>query len=458
MLQELIDAARPGDVLQLEPGDYVGNFKLNKSGITILGAGELPNRRVRPSDTQTRIVSPNTAPALEFEQGVEDVTCQLVEITSPVYNFDLIRIGSLSETDPGRQPRNILFDRIYLHGDPVLGAKRGAMISASDVTFQHSHVSDFKAKGQDTMGFAVCNSPEPGNLKWINDYVEAAGYPIIFGGCNFKLPDMLPSDVIVRGNHFHRPLSWQTEGYSVKNLFEIKNGRRVVVEGNIFENNWASSQTGFAILFTAKPGGIRADGSPFSEISDVAFRNNLVLNSTSGMNIAAGSGVLRNLKIENNKFENVPQRLFQVLGNIDGFRLTNNTALETAVNAILTSGAGYSATNAVIMRNLLAMGSYGVKGSGMKTGLKTIESYFPGAQFTENALIGGDAAAYPPGNVFDLQPGYGADENALNAAIAAARSGELPATEEPLPGEPAMTDSEVLRETLRLVRGLAGRK
>ena len=38
--------------------------------------------------------------------------------------------------------------------------------------------------------------------------------------------------------------------WSVKNLFELKNARNVVIEANIFENHWKESQPGYAIVFT----------------------------------------------------------------------------------------------------------------------------------------------------------------------------------------------------------------
>ena len=38
----------------------------------------------------------------------------------------------------------------------------------------------------------------------------------------------------------------------MKNLFELKNAQRVLIESNVFEYNWAESQNGFAILFTPR--------------------------------------------------------------------------------------------------------------------------------------------------------------------------------------------------------------
>ena len=62
----------------------------------------------------------------------------------------------------------------------------------------------------------------------------------------------------------------------MKNLFELKNARRVLIEGNVFENNWAHAQNGTAILFTVR----NQDGkAPWSAVQDVTMINNLLRNS-----------------------------------------------------------------------------------------------------------------------------------------------------------------------------------
>ena len=38
----------------------------------------------------------------------------------------------------------------------------------------------------------------------------------------------------------------------VKNLLELKNARRVTIDGNLFEYSWSSGQAGYAIVFTPR--------------------------------------------------------------------------------------------------------------------------------------------------------------------------------------------------------------
>jgi hypothetical protein len=61
--------------------------------------------------------------------------------------------------------------------------------------------------------------------------------------------------------------------WTVKNLFELKNAKNVVVDGNLLENNWTDAQTGYAVLFTVR----NQDGSaPWSTVEAITFTNNIV--------------------------------------------------------------------------------------------------------------------------------------------------------------------------------------
>lgn len=56
--------------------------------------------------------------------------------------------------------------------------------------------------------------------------------------------------------------------WAVKNLFELKNARRVTIEFHVFENNWANAQMGYAILFTPRN---QNGGCNWCVVEDVTF-------------------------------------------------------------------------------------------------------------------------------------------------------------------------------------------
>src|SRR5260370_8859137 len=105
-------------------------------------------------------------------------------------------------------------------------------------------------------------------------------------------------------------------------LFRSKNAQRVLVDGNIFENNWLQAQNGYAILFTVR----NQDGTaPWSVVQDVTFTRNIVRHTASGANILGQdnnfpSQQTNRILIKGNLFDDVDAtrrggdgRLYQVL-------------------------------------------------------------------------------------------------------------------------------------------------
>ena len=110
-------------------------------------------------------------------------------------------------------------------------------------------LADFKEVGADSQALAGWNGPGP--FKIVNNYLEGAGENLMFGGSDPSIVNLVPSDIEIRHNHFSKPLSWRVEDPSyagtpwmVKNLLELKNARRVLIEGNLFEHSWRHAQGG----------------------------------------------------------------------------------------------------------------------------------------------------------------------------------------------------------------------
>src|SRR5205807_5782910 len=61
-----------------------------------------------------------------------------------------------------------------------------------------------------------------------------------------------PSDLELRGNYIYKPVAWRTQSWSVKNILELKNAQRVVIDGNVLEHHWPAAQAGFSVLFTPR--------------------------------------------------------------------------------------------------------------------------------------------------------------------------------------------------------------
>jgi len=426
-LQAALNAARPGDAITLPPGaSYRGPFTLpRKTGddwivVRTADAVGLPpaGTRVTPADAarMPRLES-SAGPAIETAPGAHHFRFVGIEVrpTKGTFLYNLVQLGD-RETRAEDTPHHIIFDRCYLHGDREKGTRRGIALNSRHTAVIDSVLVDFKEGGADTQ--ALCGWNGPGPFAIINNYLEAGGENIMFGGATPAIPDLVPSDIEIRRNHFTKPLAWkagtpeyQGTSWTVKNLFELKNARRVLVDGNLFEHNWAQAQTGFAILYTVR----NEDGKvPWAAVEDVTFTNNVVRGVGAGVNILGRdggppgrSGLTRRLQIANNLFEDVGKGwggsgiLFQVLEGASDVVIEHNTALQSGA-IIMAEGTPHE--RFVFRDNIVLHNEYGINGSGTATGSSTLQTFFPNAMVKGNVIVGGAAARYPAGNAFPANP------------------------------------------------------
>ena len=300
-LQDAIDVAQLGDTIVVEAGaTFKGPFTLPKK----TGTGWLtirtstPDKQFPPPGTR---VAPSHAPLMPkliswkgegvvlAERGAHHYRFIGIEVapSEGSYLYSLMWFGTNRERTVEELPHHIIVDRCYLHGDPKKGSRRGVALNGRHLAVVDSYLSEFKEVGGDSQ--AILGWGGAGPFKISNNYLEGAGENIMFGGGDPYIKDLVPSDIEVRGNHLVKPLRWKKNepGYegtqwSVKNLFELKNARRVIVDGNVMEHSWEEAQTGFAVLFTVR----NQDGNaPWSVVEDVQFVNNIVRHSGSGITL-----------------------------------------------------------------------------------------------------------------------------------------------------------------------------
>jgi cellulose synthase/poly-beta-1,6-N-acetylglucosamine synthase-like glycosyltransferase len=421
-LQTVLDAARPGDAILLAPGvEFRGPFRLRafegEGWVVIrpdLPDGELPpaGQRVAPSQfsRMPRLTS-MSGTVIEADKGAHHIRLIGVDIAPARGAFlkSLIDLGS-SMTDLASLPHDIIIDRCYVHGDPKNGSRRGIALNSKRTAIVDSYFTDFKEVGADTQAIAGWNGPGPFTI--VNNQLEAAGENVMFGGADPAIHDLVPSDITIARNVFRKPLRWKADradfegtDWAVKNLFELKNARRVLVEGNLFEHNWPQAQNGFAILFTVRN---QDGGAPWSVVEDVTFAGNVVRHVGAGVNILGHddnhrSGQTSRIVIRDNVFADVGGawghgRLFQILDGTRDIVIDHNTAFQSG--SMLFGGDGRPHTNFVFQNNIAHAGASGVSGSGTGEGLPALQKYFPGAKIRRNLLIGGDRNCFPADNYF----------------------------------------------------------
>src|SRR5437867_6955550 len=316
--QAALNAAQPGDVITLQAGaTFTGPFTLpNKTGtgwITVRTSApdsSLPpaGTRVTPSYVAVMpkiVVGAGSGGAIQGASGAHHFRLIGLEVmpVSGAMTFGLVELGSGSDTSTATLPHDIIVDCCYIHGLPGQAAGRGVVLNGRWLAVIDSYLDDLKDQTQDAQAIEGWNGPGP--FKIVNNFLEATGENVMFGGADPSIVNLVPSDIEIRHNYFFKPTSWRGVLAAVKNLFELKNARRVLVEGNIFENNWQAAQGGWAIQFTVR----NQDGTaPWSTIEDVTFQKNLVRHSGSGVNILAAddpnpSQTMKRVLLRDNLFD-----------------------------------------------------------------------------------------------------------------------------------------------------------
>src|SRR5262249_34047271 len=193
-----------------------------------------------------RLRSPNLSPALQTAAGARGWRIALVELQATAdERGTIVALGDASRAqhDLSSVPSRIALDRLYIHGDPQRGQRRGVALNSSSTTITGCYISEIKSIGADSQAIAGWNGP--GDYVIENNYLEAAGENIMFGGGDPAIPDLVPTRIVIKDNVLSKPLAWREPGappWQVKNLVELKNARQGVLEHHLKERSWPHAQ------------------------------------------------------------------------------------------------------------------------------------------------------------------------------------------------------------------------
>ncbi len=447
-LQKAINDSKSGTILVLDAGaEFKGSFNLPKKDgnewiiIRSSEIGLLPpsNTRIDPSYSKhmPKIITTNKSgiPAIYTSHQAHHYRFIGIEITadtSVINSYGLVLLGggynSTVQNDTLLEPYQIIIDQCYIHGHSKADImKFGVRLDCKEAAILNSYLSDFHSIGFDAQAISGINGSGP--FKIINNYLEASGENILFGGAAADIKNLVPSNIEILNNYLFKPLSWKTDHpnyqgkhWTIKNLFELKTGRKILFEGNILENSWADlpiGQSGYAIVLTVR----NENGqSPQADVSDVTIRNNIIRHCGSGISISGKddnnfpSNTSMRIRIENNLFEDINGDKFgdlNIYGPNDGIFIKQGKPTDITINHNMVFQTGAiswlydTCTSIKITNNIfncaLSKGGYqGIYGPGFaRGGSKVMERYLPNIKdnlynFHSNVFISGDSLNYLP--------------------------------------------------------------
>jgi hypothetical protein len=437
--QSAINAATCGDTIILAAGStYSGNFTIpatsctsNSGWIEIVSSGVagLPasGNRVSPSNAANMptISTPNVSPALAFLPGSNHWRIIGCEITTSYAGSNtlywLIGMGLQSDnstwvTTIAQLPAFIILDRTYVYGSPVTPIQHGIYANTQAFALVDSYCDEIVDSGADAQCVVSVNGNGPFLIQ--NNFLQASGENILFGGADPAIKNLIPSDIAIIGNLIQKNTAWRGLVSDVKNLLELKNAQRVLVDGNVMQYTWTGAQYEAIIYRSVNQSG----ACTWCSVLDVTTTHNIISHAPVALVLAPIQGPVSTndsvptgrVLFQNNLITDIDKNTWgggyygyvfiidtNDPPNMHDVILDHNTAfVDNAAMDLNYTNSGDQVTNAQLTNNLLDQGTGGyVSQAGAP-----VSSFFNGTYiFNDMALLNSTrtSAGYPSG-----YPGY----------------------------------------------------
>lgn len=420
-ITDALDDARGGTVVCLTAGATYGPFELptrsrRDTGWIVLRTRTLPvgdGVRIRPSTAATlaKIVQTrNGVPALTTSPAASRYMLQGIEITTgPAVSktYALVALGrsGAEQDNMGEVPQQLILAQMYIHGSANGEMQRCVALNSGATAIVDSWISDCHGKGYDSQAIGGWNGPGPHLVR--NNYLEGAGENVMWGGATPSIPNMVAADITFQRNHVYTPIAWKGR-WTKKNLFELKNAVRVLVEDNVFDGSWTDGQIGPALVFKS----INDQGDcNWCRTTDVTVRRSHVTNAGGGIVFSGAENynggrvdtAARRFLIQDVVFDQLNvapytggSRAVQITGGASDI-VFERTVISGNVGAALVLDKGRPTRRTAFRNSVWAHGVYFATADGPGIGLPSMNAGLPGFVWQRMTVVKRATGVLPPG-------------------------------------------------------------
>lgn len=325
-------------------------------------------------------------------------------------------------------PRDIAFDRVYVHASPTQNTQRCADLSGIDVTFINSRAEECHGKGFESQAILLWGGAGPFLIA--NNTLEGSGENLMSGGLMPLIKGLTPADAWIHSNHFNTPLEWWKTflandppgsptgptRWTKKNIFEIKNAERFLIEGNVFSGSWSDAQTGAALMIKAANNSVLI--YDWATAAHITIRDNLIKHASSGIDIdgiegCPGCNVIKNpghhITVYGNALDSLAhgpyllgnQRCYWVGNNVSDLTMDGDVCVGSGLQRAIVAGNKQPNATRWTMRNMsFPNTAYGIIGCS-NTASPWTGTCFTDRDFSGNVIRGPQRTGYPSGIAFD---------------------------------------------------------
>ena len=320
-------------------------------------------------------------------------------------------------------PSYFVIDQVHMVGAPLSSAARsqiGMMGCPNHLVIRNSALEGFDAPGAWSQGIYFSDWSQ-GFYTIDNNLIQGVGQNIYFESNGYTIANH--DDIVLTHNYLNWPLStlkgnpaWDGRERLLRNQFETKRSRRILLAGNIVDGQWAFQNEGSAIFLS----GNNELYSGETGVTDANIYNNIIRNSANVLNCLATRGtspgppdnsVSRRVRFYNNLAYNLGRHLYNYPGaggslysaylitapGCQDFVVQHNTFGFTDADSgdpgfqyapvILGVGSGAQLSEGFYFQNNIAHFSVGNPYTGITSDASQVEANFPRLPLIASNLV-----------------------------------------------------------------------